>query len=276
MKIAKTAMIVACVTMASLALSRPSHDKLELAAPLRIWKIRLAEKVKGWPLYQDGESICILKEDATTGLWKTAHLSLADQRYLETEPPPVRRTFDPEALRVALMGDIEELTGRLAAMEAAQKTTVSRVTTRTLVKVEDPRISEDSDKADHPGQKKGRPGDHPRPRPPVDRDVRTPPDTNRVHGITAPDTNRVYGVAGQDTNRVHGVSGQDTNRVHGVTVEDPNSVTVTIGVAAATEETGPSPDQIRDVRAALAERKAKLAALIGAYRLKDEPKKTTD
>lgn len=122
MRTVHAAIVIVAVTASSLALSLPTYDGLEPAAPLRTWTIGMATKVTAWPLYQDGAVVCVLMQDATVSGLKATRLSLADQRYLKANPLPAKAVFDAERERVALDRDIDELSSRLTAMEAAQRT----------------------------------------------------------------------------------------------------------------------------------------------------------
>lgn len=237
----KTAIMFACLMMGSLAFSSPPSDKLEAAAPFRSWTIGLTGREGGWPLYRDGVWICILKKDATTANLKTALLNLADQRYLNENPPPVKALFDPEIERVSLEGDIEELSNSLTAMEAAQRTGAFQTQTKTVSKTDSSMssVGTQTEGPSHVRIRKTRADGSGRRNKTVDLDIQTSQQTNHLHETTG---------AAETTATLVNSTGSFTD--------------------------GPSLTRIQAIRRVLLERKAKLAALKAAFQMVDGPQVT--
>lgn len=239
---AKKMILISYVTVASLVLYASPRDNFEPVAPLRTWTIGLAHRVTGWPLYHDGVSICILQKDATIISLKMNKLSLADQRYLKANPSVAKAVFDPEAEQIALKGDIDELTHRLTAMEAAQRTGTFQQNTRTVATTVVSGTSEGTG-VEGPSQTR----------------IRT------ARTGRGPKAN----LAGLNVQ-----TSQKTNNFHEVTTTTQTTATCVISDGSYTD--GPALARINAVRTALLERKAKLAALKAAYPVAEASPKETD
>jgi len=117
----KELLSVLLIAMATLSFGGTPKLISDPTTSLRTWTVRMSARIEGWAIYRDGPSVCILKKDGTTIANKTSQLSFEDQRYLTANPPQGKTVFDPEEERIALNNEIDDLSNRLAALEAARK-----------------------------------------------------------------------------------------------------------------------------------------------------------